>query len=126
MNVAATAYDLRVRTSRRAPVSARRARAQAEQPATGDFVSRLVDSLAWTFGLDTLERELARLLLCARPLGAIARGLKVSTSSAQRLCQALFVTTGADGREELFELALRLTAMRELNGLVLSGRSARR
>lgn len=105
----ATAYSLRVHAS---PARIK------QHSSTECFVTRLVASLAWTFGLDQLERELARLLLCGRPLGAIARRLDICTTSAQRLCHALFVTTGTDGRQQLFEVALRLTAMRELSNVV--------
>lgn len=73
------------------------------------FVTRLVASLAWTFDLGESEQELAEQLLYGRPLGPIARHFEVEPTTAQHMCRALFTMTGADGREKLFELALRLS-----------------
>ncbi|KIG11926.1 hypothetical protein DB30_02284 [Enhygromyxa salina] len=78
----------------------------------GSFVSGLVASLTWTFNLDAGEQALAEQLLFGRPLGALARHFNVDAATAQRMCRELFTMTGADGREKLFELALRLTTMR--------------
>ncbi|PRQ03052.1 hypothetical protein ENSA5_18230 [Enhygromyxa salina] len=115
MNVAASTYDLRLP----APV------AQTETaPPTDSFVTRLVTSLVWTFDLDESERELAVQLLFGRSAGAIARSLGVCGASVARRCRALFRMTGTDGREKLFEVALRLTAMRELSELAANGRPA--
>jgi hypothetical protein len=83
-------------------------------PPRDSFVTGLVASLALTFKLGERERALAEQLLFGRPLGAIARGLEVELTLAQRMCRELFATTGTDGREQLFELALRLTTMRAL------------
>ncbi|PRP97387.1 hypothetical protein [Enhygromyxa salina] len=78
----------------------------------GSFVSGLVDNLAWTFNLDTREQALAEQLMFGRPLGALTRHFDVDAPTAARMCRELFVMTGADGREKLFELALRLSAIR--------------
>lgn len=95
------------------------ARPRSSQPAsTGQcFVARLVASLGDTFRLDASEREVARQLLCGHTLGAIAKAHGVDTRTAQQLCRSLFTASGSDGREQLFEVALRLTTMRELSSL---------
>ena len=95
---------------------ARPAAAPAPAPTPrGTFVNGLVDSLDWTFGLDASEAELARQLLFGRNLGAIARVFDVDASTAHAMCRELFGRTGTDGRQQLFELGLRLTAARELS-----------
>ena len=108
MNAAANTYDLFV-------PALTNAETLNEAAPTDSFVTGLVTSLVWTFDLDEVEREVALLLLFGRPLGVIARRLAVCATSAQRICKSLFATTCTDGREKLFELALRLTTMRELS-----------
>lgn len=95
------------------------ARPRSSQSASSGqcFVARLVASLGDTFRLDASERELTRQLLCGHTLGAIAKARAVDTRTAQQLCRSLFTATGSDGRQQLFEVALRLTTMRELSSL---------
>lgn len=113
MNVAATPYDF----APAAPLFV----VDANQPTpAGTFVSELVESLAAAFALGAEERELATLLMFGRPLGAIAHKLGVSISTAQQRCRELLATTATDGRQQLFELGLRLAAMRKLNSLFMS------
>lgn len=87
----------------------------------GTFVESLVESLDWTFGLDAVEAELAEQLLFGRSLGAVAVCLGVDAATASAMCRALFQRTGTDGRQRLFELALRLTATRQLSKHIAGG-----
>ena len=87
---------------------------------SGTFVSKLVASLAASFPLDTREQVLAELLLFGRSLGAISRQLGVDTREVQRRCAELFAATCSDGRQQLFEIGLRLTTMRELSNHLLA------
>jgi DNA-binding CsgD family transcriptional regulator len=104
-------------TRRTTTVAARTRSSQVAQSNGVCFVARLVASLGETFRLDANERELARQLLCGHPLGMIAKAHGVDTRTAQQLCRSLFGATGSDGRQQLFEIALRLTTMRELSSL---------
>ena len=92
---------------------------------SGTFVDGLVAALASSFALDADEQELALLLLFGRSIGAAARRLGVNASEAQRRCRALFARTGTDGREQLFELGLRLAAATELSRHLLTGSALR-
>ena len=84
------------------------------------FVAKLVTSLAATFPLDSHEQQLAELLLFGRSFGAIARQLGMGSREVQSRCAALFAATCTDGRQQLFEIALRLTTMRELSNHLLA------
>lgn len=80
----------------------------------GTFVSKLLPALTKRYSLSTQELALAEQLMYGRTLGTIARNLELCTSEVQRRCAALFEATNCDGRQQLFETALRLCATREL------------
>ena len=109
MQLAATTYEISLFP---APVV-------ASAPPSSSFVSRLVASLVETFALDAKERDLASLVLHSRTPGSIARHFRVPGREVQAHLRALFTTTCCTGREQLFELALRLTTMRELSQHVM-------
>jgi hypothetical protein len=94
-------------------------------PPRGTFVDGLVAALASTFALDESEQELATLLLFGRSIGAAARRMRIDNGEAQRRCRGLFGRTGADGHQQLFELALRLAAMTELSKYLLTANARR-
>jgi DNA-binding NarL/FixJ family response regulator len=110
MNAATASFSVPTRT-KLPPV------ASGEGPS---FITRLVESLTWSFRLDAREQAVARALLCGHSLGSIAKSVDVDARAAQQLCKSLFGTTGTDGREQLFEVALRLTMMRELSSLFVA------
>jgi len=106
-DTAPTTYELCLVPSQVSPTPA---------PAPRDtFVTKLAAGLAAHCGLDEAELELAELLAYGRSIGAIARTLELDTREVSRRCAALFAATHTDGRQQLFELGLRLTTMTELS-----------
>lgn len=75
-----------------------------------DLLAPLVEALAATFTLSEVEVEIVRLLLANRSCARIALRLGLRETTVHKHLHRICAKTNTNGREQLFDLGLRLSA----------------
>lgn len=81
---------------------------------SNELVALLFDALVRTHRFSARERAVLRHVLLGRNANVIGRRLGLRESTVHKHMHSIFTRTKTDGRQRLYELALRLAAQRSM------------